>query len=90
MTLIRLTKLCFLLFPLCGCIPKPLVKPVLLPVYDPPSLTPIPAGDVQCLSNKTYTDIVNREGKLRHWGQQEFNVIHVNNEQAKKEKKGAK
>jgi len=67
-----------------GCSTRTLTKPMLLPVLPQPTLIPVPFADLQCLSNQTYVNIVNREGALRLWGQKQYNVIKANNDQAKK------
>ena len=81
MTLIRLVSP-LLLISLFGCTTHTLIKTVELPIFPEPRLTPVAPADVQCLSAKAYSDIVNRESLLRKWGQQNFNVIEVNNKKA--------
>lgn len=85
MTLTRLIKLGALvgLVSLPGCRTLVITKPVQLPTVARPTLVPVTAKDLQCLDNFTYTNIVNREGLLRKWGESESEIIRVNNEKAK-------
>jgi hypothetical protein len=57
-------------------------RPVELPLPARPTLTPLKAADLQCLSNSTYTTIVNRERGYKHWGLQLEAIIESNNAKA--------
>lgn len=67
---------------LVGCA-TPATRPVLLPLPSRPVLTPLKASDLQCLSDSSYTTIVNRERSLRTWGLELEAVIDANNAKAK-------
>lgn len=68
---------------LTGCGPTRVeYRPVLLPVAARPVLTPVKASDLQCLSDSTYTVIVNRERSLRTWGLELEAIIRANNAKA--------
>lgn len=67
---------------LAGCAPTVLLRPVALPVPAEPALVPVKASQVQCLSDSTYTTIVDRENALRHWAQELRAVIEANNKAA--------
>lgn len=64
---------------LCACAPQVVVKPVTLPTVPAPALTPIKPAALQCLSDATYTTIVDRERKLKTWGDKQAAVITANN-----------
>lgn len=70
---------------LAGCVRTEVRQvPVLLPLPARPALTAVPAAGVACLSDATYTDLVNRERALRTWGLQLEAVIEANNAHAQK------
>lgn len=85
MTSIRLINLLafVVLLSLTSCRTVTIHKPVTLPTVSRPVLIPVTAKDLQCLDNFTYTNIVNREGFLRKWGERESEIIQINNEKAK-------
>ena len=68
---------------LAACVSAtPVVRysPVLLPQPATPILTPVPGGQLHCLSADTYTTIVQREQALRTYGQKLRGIIQANNE----------
>lgn len=72
---------------LAGCAPSYVrTRPMPLPLPSRPVLQPVPASSVVCLSDATYTRLVNRERALRNWGLQLEAVIRTNNEHAHKER----
>lgn len=67
---------------LAGCVTQP-PRPVPLPLSARPVLTPLKASDLQCLSDSTYTTIVNRERGYKTWGLELEAIIKANNIKAK-------
>jgi hypothetical protein len=61
-------------------------RPVVLPLPVRPVLTPLKASDLQCLSDSTYTTIVNRERGYKTWGLELEAIINANNSKATKGK----
>ena len=66
---------------LAGCVSQP-PRPVPLPLPARPTLTPVKASDLQCLSDSAYTTIVNRERGYKEWGMELEAIIRVNNAKA--------
>lgn len=58
-------------------------RPVALTLPARPTLTPIKASDLQCLSTSAYTTIVNRERGYKTWGLELEAIIDANNAKAK-------
>lgn len=57
-------------------------SPVSLPLPPRPALVPVAASSVACLSDSTYTALVNRERALRTWGLELEAIIQSNNTHA--------
>lgn len=68
---------------LAGCVTQP-PRPVPLPLPARPTLTALKASDLQCLSDSTYTIIVNRERGYKTWGLELEAIIEANNAKAGK------
>lgn len=71
---------------LAGCVNQP-PRPVELPLLTRPTLTPLKASDLQCLSDSAYTTIVNRERAYKTWGLQLEAIIEANNAKASQPEK---
>lgn len=57
-------------------------QPVVLPLPARPVLAPVMPGSIACLSDATYTTLVDRERALRTWGLELEAVIQANNHHA--------
>lgn len=68
---------------LSGCATTTDHRPMTLPLPARPTLTPVVASSVQCLTPAAYTALVNRERALRTWGESLEGVIQANNAKAK-------
>lgn len=81
MKAVALTAACVLA--LVGCTRvQTVTRPALLPTVAPPALTPVKSDAVACLSDGTYTALVNRERDIWTWGAAQAAIIAANNAKA--------
>ena len=65
---------------LAACATQP--RPVALPLPARPTVPAIPASELQCLADSTYTKIVNRDRGYKTWGLELEAIIKANNAKA--------
>lgn len=62
--------------------PTVVARPSALPIPTRPTLTPVPASALMCLSDRSYSTLLGRERALRTWALQLRAVIRANNRAA--------